>query len=141
MTKLIFPYSITIKLDWSEMDLFGHINNVSYFKYIKASRVNYWEQSGIYELFTTKNIGPILASVKCDFIKPLHYPGQCFIKSRIEFIGNSSFGIYHQIFNAQKDLCAEAHDVIVLFDFNQNMKAMFPDDLKIKIEQLQGKFS
>ncbi len=141
MTENIFPFTLSLRLDWSEMDLFGHINNVSYFKYIQASRVHYWEQSGISKLFEEKKIGPILASVKCDFIKTLHYPGICFIKARIEFIGNSSFGIHHKILNEQNELCAEAHDVIVMYDFNKNIKVVFPEELKMKIELLQGKFS
>jgi len=38
----VFPSKLPIRIDWSEMDLFGHVNNVMYFKYIQASRVNYW---------------------------------------------------------------------------------------------------
>ena len=54
MSENIFPFTLQLRLDWSEMDLFGHINNVSYFKYIQASRVHYWEQSGISKLFEEK---------------------------------------------------------------------------------------
>ncbi|MCE3258723.1 MAG: hypothetical protein K0S12_364, partial [Bacteroidetes bacterium] len=36
-----YKTEIKIQLDWSEMDLFGHVNNVAYFKYIQAARVNY----------------------------------------------------------------------------------------------------
>ena len=39
--------TLEIKLDWSEMDLFGHINNVAYFKYAQSARVNYLESVGI----------------------------------------------------------------------------------------------
>lgn len=33
--------SLELRIDWSEMDLFGHVNNVAFFKYVQASRVNY----------------------------------------------------------------------------------------------------
>ncbi len=30
-----------IRIDWSELDLFGHVNNVTFFKYIKQLVCNY----------------------------------------------------------------------------------------------------
>ena len=94
-----FPVKLPLRIDWSEMDLFGHVNNVAYFKYIQASRVNYWEVSMLTALFGEKRIGPILLSTGCQFIKPLFYPGNIVVESRIEFIKNTSFGIHHRILN------------------------------------------
>lgn len=70
-----FPVKLPLRIDWSEMDLFGHVNNVAYFKYIQASRVNYWEVTGLVDMFATNKLGPILLSTSCKFIKPLRYPG------------------------------------------------------------------
>lgn len=134
-----YPVKLELRLDWSEMDLFGHINNVSYFKYAQASRVNYWEVSGINVYFETHRIGPILASASCQFKKPLHYPGHITVQARIDFIKNSSFGIHHQILNQQGELCAEAQDVIVLFDFNKHQKVTYPAALRQKVEALEGR--
>jgi len=75
-----FNVKLSLRLDWSEMDLFGHINNVMYFKYIKASRVNYWETMGIAKDFATTKVGPILASTKCNFLNPLHYTSNIIIQ-------------------------------------------------------------
>lgn len=128
-----------MRLDWSEMDLFGHVNNVSYFKFIQASRVNYWEQIGLTKLHTDMKLGPILASTGCKFLKPLHYPGNIIVQASIEFIKNTSFGIHHQILNEQGEVAAEAQDVIVLYDFNINQKVNFPDALRKKIEKMEGR--
>ena len=128
--------TLSLRIDWSEMDLFGHVNNVSYFKYIQASRVNCWEKIGVQKLFEQENKGGILASVKMDFVKPLHFPGNIEIKCKIEFVGNSSFGIHHQIFNDKNELCAEAHDVMVFYDFNTNQKMDIPFEIKMQMEKL-----
>src|SRR5690606_14585195 len=117
-----FPLKLPLRIDWSEMDLFGHVNNVAYFKYIQAARVNYWEISLLSALFTKIKIGPILLSTSCQFIQPLFYPGNIVVESGIEFIKNTSFGIHHRIRNGQNEIAAEAHDVIVTFDFNKNEK-------------------
>ena len=133
-----FPVKLSLRIDWSEMDLFGHVNNVSYFKYIQAARVNYWEMSLLTALFDEKKIGPILLSTSCQFIKPLHYPGNIVLASRIEFIKTTSFGIHHHILNEQNELAAEAHDVIVTYDFNKNEKVPVSDHFREAVERIQG---
>ncbi|MEN9522304.1 MAG: hypothetical protein RL065_681 [Bacteroidota bacterium] len=134
-----FPFQIALRIDWSEMDLFGHVNNVMYFKYIQASRVNYWEQTGIGKDFNSTGIAPILASTKCDFKKPLHYPGSLTIKVRMEFIKTTSFGFEHQLLNENGEIVAIAHDVMVMYDFNKNEKIIFPIELKTEIEKIEGR--
>jgi acyl-CoA thioester hydrolase len=134
---MLFPIKLPLRLDWSEMDMFGHINNVSYFKYIQASRVNYWGSIGLTQLHSEMKLGPILASTSCNFLKPLFYPGDIVVEASVSFIKNTSFGIRHQILNSNNELAATADDVIVLYDFIQNEKVAMPLDLRQKIEALE----
>lgn len=134
-----FPVKLELRIDWSELDLFGHVNNVMIFKYIQASRVNYWEATGLTIQFEKTKIGPVLASTTCHFRKQLHYPGNIVVQSRMEFIKNTSFGIHHQIINEKNEIAAEAHDIIVVFDFNKNEKVLFPDELRREVEKLENK--
>lgn len=134
-----YPVKLSLRIDWSEMDLFGHVNNVAYFKYIQASRVNYWELTGTAATFEQTKIGPILLSTSCNFIQPLYYPGIITIAAGIEFIKNTSFGIHHRILNENNEVAAEAHDVIVNFDFNTNKKTRISDDFRKAVEALEGR--
>jgi acyl-CoA thioester hydrolase len=134
-----FPVKLPLRLDWSEMDLFGHINNVAYFKYVQASRVNYWELTGLAASFSETKIGPILLSTACQFLKPLYYPGDIVVEARIEFMKTTSFGIHHRIINAEGNVAAEAHDVIVNYDFNKNEKTPISEAFKTAAEQIEGK--
>jgi acyl-CoA thioester hydrolase len=133
-----YPVKLQIRLDWSEMDMFGHINNVSYFKYIQASRVNYWDAIGLSRLFQKTKVGAILASTGCQFLKELHYPGEITIQASLDFIKNTSFGLKHQLLNEQGEVAAEAKDVLVMFDFNKNEKVAIPEEIRSAIEKLQG---
>jgi len=134
-----FPVKLPLRIDWSEMDLFGHVNNVAYFKYIQASRVNYWEISGLSADFDKTKIGPILLSTSCQFIKPLFYPGNIVVECRIEFIKITSFGIHHRILNEQGEVAAEAHDVIVTFDFKKNEKAPVSEEFRNAVAEIEGR--
>jgi len=121
---------LKLRLDWSDMDLFGHVNNVAYFRFIQSSRVNYWEASMLTALFTKMKMGPILLSTGCQFIKPLRYPGNITIEARVEFIKNTSFGLHHRILNEHNEVAAEAHDVIVMYDFEKEEKIQIPDEFR-----------
>src|SRR5579872_3532181 len=125
-----FPVTLALRIDWSEMDLFGHINNVAFMKYIQAARVNYWEKIKLTDLFSETKCGPMLASTGCTFLKPLHYPGNIVIQTRLEFIKTTSFGLHHHILNEKNEITTEGHDVIVLFDFKGNQKMPVPEGIR-----------
>lgn len=137
MTKNLTGIQLELRIDWSELDLFGHVNNVAFFKYIQAARVNYWEISGLEQLFKDFNHGPILASCLCNFKLPLFYPGQVKIETHCSFIKNTSFGFHHQLYNEKGEIAAEATDIIVMYDFNKNEKMPFPSTIKSKFEAIE----
>lgn len=134
-----FPVKLHLRLDWSEMDTFGHINNVMFFKYIQASRVNYWEHIGLMNRYFKDKIGPILVSTGCQFTKPLFYPGNITIEVRAEFMKTTSIGLHHRILNHKNELSAEAHDVIVIYNFTTNQKVPIPDELREAMKKLTEK--
>lgn len=132
-----FNTELSLRIDWSEMDLYGHVNNVSFFKYIQAARVNYWEKIGLNHMHSQQNIGPILASTGCQFKKPLFFPGQITVKSKVGFVKTTSFSIQHLVLNEQNEIAAEAEDVIVIYDFNKNEKAGIPGFLLSNIKEVE----
>ncbi|MEO5644384.1 MAG: acyl-CoA thioesterase [Bacteroidia bacterium] len=139
MSETNFPLELKLRIDWSELDLFGHVNNVMFMKYAQAARVNYWENSGIYSELKKNKVGPMLVSVACQFKKQLLYPGNVTVRSGMEFIRNTSFSIHHKMYDDQGDLVAEAQDVIVMFDFNKNEKTAVPQVMREAAEKLESR--
>ena len=139
MTEIIFPVKLKLRIDWGEVDIFGHVNNVSIFKYIQAARIKYIEKTGLTEMYKESKIGPTLASCKCEFRKPLFYPGQITIRTRVDSVKNTSFCIYHQILDDKNQVSAEAQDIIVVFDFDRNKKTQIPQKVRRRIEKLENR--
>jgi len=129
---------LELRINWSEIDLFWHVNNLAIMKYFQAARVNYLELVDLMRLQTEKKIGPILASTNCQFRKPLFYPGQVTVYSKVDSIKNTSFRIQHTVFNDRHEISAEAHDIIVFYDFNKNTKLAIPEAIRRKIEALEN---
>jgi len=135
MAEINFSIKLKIRIDWSEIDILGHVNNVSIFKYIQASRVKCLEKSGITKMYERSKKGAILASCKCDFKTPLYYPGHITIQSKIDLVKNTSFSIFYQIIDDNNQIAAEARDIIVMFDFNENTKIKIPDKIRSLISK------
>ncbi|MCB9188597.1 MAG: acyl-CoA thioesterase [Flavobacteriales bacterium] len=127
---------LKIRLDWSEMDMFQHINNVSYFKFAQANRINILEKVGLQKSFSETGVGPTLAHTECDFKKELNYPGNVIIKSTIKEIKNTSFIIQHQFYNDHNELCAQASDVIVVYDYLNEIKHPIPEAIRAELSQI-----
>lgn len=128
-----FSTRLTLRIDWSEIDLFAHVNNVAIIKYIQAARVNLLDALGLMQKQAEEKKGPILASVECQFFKPMYYPGQVIIHSEISLVKNSSFKIIHTLYNEKEEITAKANDIIVYYDFIENTKLKIDDTLRKKM--------
>ncbi|HKJ48595.1 MAG TPA: thioesterase family protein [Christiangramia sp.] len=130
-----YKLSLELRIDWGDLDMYEHVNNVSYMRYLQSGRVNFWEASGIHEFYRDSNQGTMLVSTKCDFKRSLHYPGYAIIKTKLDFIGNKSFGLKHLILNEKGEVCAEGTDIVVCFDFDKNETFPVPDWMRNKISE------
>lgn len=134
-----FQVKMNLRIDWSDLDFLGHVNNIVYFRYTQTARINYLEKLGFTELSHVMSPGPILASTKCDFRLPLFYPGNVIIESRVSFIKTTSFGLDHRMWNDNHVLVAEAHDVLVLYDYATKKKVELSGEIRKKIEALENR--
>lgn len=131
-----FPVSLDLRIDWSELDHFGHVNNVMFMKYIQAARINFWVICGIMDLMEKTRVGPMLASVSCDYRIPLFYPGQVRVFCKLDFIGNTSFGFRHEVRREDGTVAAEAKDVMVMYDFSKAAKVPIPAFIRENLSRL-----
>ena len=128
-----FSSRLVIRSDWSEMDISRHINNVSIFKYVQSSRIHFRETVGLEEFLEPLQGGTILASVSCQFLKQLYYPGEVTAIAKASSLGHSSFTLKHVLFNEAGEICAEAEDVIVLFHYQTQQKLPLPQAFREKL--------
>jgi acyl-CoA thioester hydrolase len=130
-----YATKLTLRIDWADIDAFGHINNVAIMNYIQAARVNYLESIHFMQVQPETKIGPILASVSCRFLNPLFYPGQVTVYSKVDLVKNTSFRILHSLVDDKGMVAAEAQDIIVLFDFGNGSKLAIPEELRARIAE------
>ncbi|HKL36297.1 MAG TPA: thioesterase family protein [Salegentibacter sp.] len=130
-----YKLEIQLRIDWSDLDMYKHVNNISFMRYMQSGRVNFWEASGIYKMYENSNMGTMLVSTHCDFKNSLYYPGKAIVKTKLDFIKNSSFGLKHLILDEANEICAEGKDVVVCYDFDKDKPFRIPQDLREKLSE------
>ncbi|MBK8340881.1 MAG: acyl-CoA thioesterase [Flavobacteriales bacterium] len=129
--------SIQVPVAWGEQDLFGHVNNVVYFRYFETVRMHYLERIGILGSFDEDRLGVILASTTCDFRKPARWPQLLTVRTGTSQIGNTSFTMVYTITDEGGDLIAEGTSVQVMFDYRNGLKVPVPPAVREAITALR----
>ncbi|HET6882902.1 MAG TPA: thioesterase family protein [Pirellulales bacterium] len=135
-----FPVVIAWPVQWGDQDAFGHVNNTVYFRWCESARIEYLDKLGLSDLMQTEGIGPILAAISCNYRRPVTYPDQVQIGARITRIGGRSLTMEHRIYSeTQRQVAADSTSTIVVYDYNRQASHAVPDDIRKKIELLEGK--
>ena len=61
------PLVLAWPVQWGDQDAFGHVNNVVYFRWMESARLEYFRQAGLGTAQSNTGMGPILASITCDW--------------------------------------------------------------------------
>jgi acyl-CoA thioester hydrolase len=117
-----------------------HVNNVVFFRWCESARIAYFGRIGLADRRSAEHVGPILASIKCDFRRQLNFPDTIRIGARIARIGRSSLAMEHRVESlAQHAMVAEAESTMVVFDYTAGKPHPVPEDMRRAIEGLEGR--
>ena len=140
MDKLLseFSFITQMNVEWGDMDALQHVNNVEYFKYFQKARIAYFEKNSSEDLFVESRISTILASTQCKFIYPLKYPDTISIGARVDLMADQYFTMkYAVISDNNQKLVAVGGAKVVMFDYDKNIKASVPQEVKKRILNLE----
>ena len=131
---LDYPLVYTQQVAWGDMDAFGHVNNVMYYRYVESARLAYIERTGI----LSSDILTVVASNQCKYLKPVFYPDQLSIGVRIEELRNSAFRMHYLLWSEQQQsIVAEAEAVIVCVDKVNMQKTLIPELTRHKLKEFE----
>ena len=134
-----FPALFTVPVQWGNQDAFGHINNVVYILWFESSRIAYLEQSGLDPLLAGHSLGPILASVTCNYRRQLLYPDTVTNGARITRLGRTSLTMQHAVFShKQQAIVADGESIIVAFNYGSQQSTEIPTEIRDAISRFDA---
>jgi acyl-CoA thioester hydrolase len=110
---------------WGDMDMLGHVNNATYFRYLEQARIEW-----IYGLHPAGEAyvgsGPVVVNASCTFLEPLVYPGDIEVRMYLGDLGRTSVGSYYEIWMRGRKY-AEGAAKIVWIDLASGRSVPLPD--------------
>lgn len=134
-----FSVTLEIPVAWGDMDAFGHVNNVAFFRYFESARVAYLVRIEFAEGPRTGVVGPILHSTHCRFRRALVYPDTVTVGARTIELKEDRFVMeYRLVSRALGAVAAEGGGVVVAIDYATGAKASIPQNVRKNIESLDA---
>ena len=110
-TPRVLVHTSTQTIRWGDMDVFGHVNNTVYFRYMEQARIE-WLYAQAKAVGHTGNDGPVIVNASCNFLVPLVYPGQVEVRMYLGPPGRSSVDSFYEILVAEKKFADGAAKIV-----------------------------
>jgi acyl-CoA thioester hydrolase len=110
-------FTAQVAMRWSDMDAYGHVNNVQFLTYVEEARVEMFQAvplSGVDQ----STSGILVASSEIKYLKPLlHRHAPVPIDVWVTRIGAAFFALAYEVHDDDGSLYARATSVMVPYDF------------------------
>jgi acyl-CoA thioester hydrolase len=124
-----------VNIRFSDVDAFGHVNNAVYLTYFEEARVAFFDEIVDYGYDWSKQ-GVILARFEIDYLQPVHFKEEVFIRTACARIGNKSFDLTYEMYKIKEHkeitLCT-ACSVMVMFDYEKKVSIEVPESWKLAL--------
>ena len=135
-----FKHWTTLEVRWSEIDGYGHLNNIAYFSYFEAGRTRYILDTFGNEALDGKHPLHVMVNCTMNFRSEVHFPSQVDIGIAISAVGTTSYTMSCGMFLAQTDaLVADGTGVLVLIDPAIKRPMTVPEDIIHRFEEREGR--
>ncbi|MBI1936605.1 MAG: acyl-CoA thioesterase [Ignavibacteriales bacterium] len=137
-----YKHKIIEVVKFHEVDMLGVCNNAVYFNYFEDARIKYMQD--LKREYKLKEIldGPsffIMAHNECDYIEPAYLDDELFIRTKISFIKNSSFGFNHIVEKKfSQKIIAKGAGVVVHIDRRTNKSIPLPDEFYEAVKKFES---
>ena len=129
-------FTCVIPVRWGDMDAYGHVNNVTYMRYLEEARVQMLTSMGEGDIASSP-AAPVVITVGCTYLRPLNYPDTLRIECGVSDPGRSSFMIHYRIHSeALAGVSTEGYSKIVWMDKASGKSVPLPDSVRAWVEQV-----
>ncbi|MBE3595521.1 MAG: acyl-CoA thioesterase [Hydrogenibacillus sp.] len=103
-----FRFYRPFKVRFGEIDAFGHVNNVVYFRYFEQARIEYLAHLGVFrEMFEGSTSSIIVAAnLEAHYLAPVYFDEQIDVGVKAERIGRSSIDLSYVVRRPSGASCA-----------------------------------
>jgi acyl-CoA thioester hydrolase len=137
-TRADYRVFYPISTRWSDNDIYGHVNNVTYYSYFDTAANRYLIEEGGLDISDGRIVGYVVNS-GCEYHAPITYPETIEAGVRVDRLGNSSVQYGIAIFReGEEQAAAHGHFVHVFVDRAADKSVPIPENLRTALARLQA---
>lgn len=131
-----FPYCREIPTRWMDNDVYGHVNNVTYYSFFDTVVNRHLIEAAGLDPATSREIG-LVVETKCQFFRELSFPEVIEAAMRVIKLGRASVVYEIGLFKQGDDaIAAFGHFVHVYVDRETRRPVDLPDRVRKALEPL-----
>jgi acyl-CoA thioester hydrolase len=132
-----YRYTLPVTTRWMDNDVFGHVNNVTYYSWVDTAVNRFLIDHGLLDIAGSPIVG-IVAETGCRYLKEIAYPDAVTIGVGVLTLGRSSVRYGVGVFRAdEKAASAEAHFVHVYCERATMRPVPIPDFIRAEMEKIK----
>lgn len=135
--RAAYAHFSPITTRWMDNDVYGHVNNVTYYSYFDTAVNRYLIEAGVLDIHGGAVIGLVIET-HCNYFAPLAFPKNVEAGIRVAHIGKSSvryeIGLYE---DGEALSAANGHFVHVYVDRLTRRPVPLPEDFLAALRTLQ----
>lgn len=130
-----YRFFCQIQTRWSDNDMFGHVNNVEYYRFFELAVVEFLMRACELDLLNAPVVA-FAAESLCRFRRPLSWPHPVTAGLRVEHLGTSSVRYGIALFDDSTDEpAADGHWVHVFVGREDQRPTTIPDGVRAVFER------
>jgi acyl-CoA thioester hydrolase len=133
-----FNFSCPIEVRYADIDAQGHLNHAKYLTFMEHARFKYLEHVGLWKRADGfEKLGQILASVTCDYKRPVKLGQVVDVAARMTRLGTKSLEMEFFL-TVGGETVAEGHSVQVAYDYTAEHSIPVPQPWRDLIGRFEG---
>jgi acyl-CoA thioester hydrolase len=131
-----FPHFLRIETRWADNDVYGHVNNATYYALFDTAVNRFLIDRGVLHVATSSVFG-VVVETGCRYHKSLAFPDAVDAGVKVTRVGNSSVRYELGLFRSgDQEAAASGHFVHVYVDRGTRKPVPIPADVRQALQAL-----
>ncbi len=136
-TRDKYLHFMSLQTRWMDNDIFGHVNNVTYYSYFDTVVNSFLIDEGGFDPHGDSIIG-VAVETMCSFKKSIAFPDSIDVGLRVGKLGNTSVRYEVGIFREnESEASASGHFIHVFVDRETNQPVPIPVSFRTAFERIK----
>lgn len=135
-----FSFFHSASVRFSDLDMFGHLNNAKVFVYFEDARLQFFTAAGYMANWMNHSADEIIvtADLQADYLKQVYFDQTLRIGVKVNRIGTSSLDLHYVVLSDQNEVCITGRGTIVQIDSKSGLAQAISEEQRQRLFEISA---